>query len=200
MAKNRASTTVAEGFAPDEIDETTPGFSIPEGFEEITTDIVGTWEPTEHQVIECTPLYVSASDSTIEETKPSVLITCRAGRNPVKVVTKDGEETDTTEGCLFGVWFRSGMRNILECADATVLVVRDGEVKIKNKPNDMIRFRVFAKKGTPKKTLELRFDWRKQSKHAPLPAAFLLPRPERVGNPGAPIASESENEPFTDQF
>jgi len=170
-------------------------FTVPEGFEEQTSDLAGTWAPEDGDSAELIPLYASVSDSSVEPTKPSVLITCKACKPVKPCKNRDGEPVTVAPNDLVGIWYKAGMKAIIELANSRILIGRDGELDT-GKPSAMVVFRVYASRTAPRAPLELRNDWRKQSRNAPLPAAFSLPA--RAGSPGAAATSEPEDsdEPF----
>jgi len=126
--------------------------AIPQGFEQRTSDIVGTWD-AEAGPIYFIPTHASVGDSkTFDKTKPSLLIFGKLTRETA-LKTKGDEDAETGQllgqpGDQIGVWAKAGMREIASLCGVEVFMVRDpASDKDVGKGNDMKAY-VVASKST----------------------------------------------------
>lgn len=139
-----------------------------EGFEERSSDIVGTWD-SDAGPIRFVPTHASVSDSKkFDKTKPSTLIFGKlTAEAPLKRRSEDEDEDAETfvgkPGDLVGVWAKPGMRDIATLCGVEVIIMRDAaKDKNTNKGNDMKGFRVLSRE-TPGVLIPITSDRREHS-------------------------------------
>lgn len=110
----------------------------PEEFAEGTGDLVGYWESASPATakrgelygsppVTFTPLYVTLTDSDIDETKTSTLIHCRLERPCLlRSAIKDEGYLEFPAGSLFGIWAKPGMKELKRRANQKIWM-RNGQ-------------------------------------------------------------------------
>lgn len=158
----------------------------PAGYRKQAQDVAGYWDP-EGGPIHFVPRSVKMFDSNLESNKPSILIVGELiDAAPVNVKDDDsGEMAQTTAqaGEAIGVWYKPGMRALVNLCDAKVWMYQSGERKT-GKPNPMKLFSVSS--PGPNKKFGIVIDEREQSAGAS--TDFGGPRaggPARRGRGGA---------------
>lgn len=144
-----------------------PGFELPKGYVQESTDVVGFWVGEKKRPIHGVPLFVNLSDSDIDESKPSALLFIRLV-DPCKVCPADGEgkmkdreEIEAKPGDIVGVWFSAGMKDIAMAAGRKTFMVFTGEKDV-GKPSKLKVYKVLCEKGEPKR-IPVREDRRSES-------------------------------------
>lgn len=146
MAKRAAAAKVEEIVSFEDM-------QIPEGASEITGDIVGYWD-FEKSAIRAIPRGVKMFDGQLDSTKVSCLIIAELTQ-PCPTYVKDEEDdenyiyTVSPVGQMVGIWYKPGMRAIVNKAGVDVYIRQEGE-KDTGKPNPMKKFKVFAGPGGTK--------------------------------------------------
>lgn len=146
-------------------------FDVDESFAVSTGDVIGYWDP-EKSACMCIPRGVKIFDGNIDDRRPAMLLVCEATRNGIVIQRRDSKEDDweharTKKGDMIGVWYKPGMRGILnrggvECK----ILLTDKEIDT-GKPNPMPVYEVKAARvGTSIPVLE---DSRVESRHAKTP-------------------------------
>lgn len=136
----------------------------PPGYRKQSIDVVGYWNPAESGPIHFVPRMVKLFDNVTEETKPSILIIGQL-IDDMRVDAKDDatgkfEPVDAKSGDNVGVWYKPGMRAIVNLCDAKVWMNQEGERKT-GKPNPMKLFSVLS--PGPNKRFSMIFDEREES-------------------------------------
>lgn len=129
----------------------------PAGYRRQTQDPVGFWE-FEKGPIHFIPRSVKLFDGNIEKIKPSILIIGEL-LDPCTLSNKDGD-VNGVKGDIVGVWYKPGMKPIVNLCDAKVWMQQNGEIET-GKPNAMKLFDVQS--PGPNKRFTLVFDDRKES-------------------------------------
>lgn len=117
----------------------------PSGYKNQSTDVVGMWSPELSDSIHFVPKGVKLFDSSIDKSKPSCLV-IGSLIDPCTLVTReDGEDepVDGITGSIVGVWYKPGMRALLNLQGVKVWITPDGEKDI-GKPSPMKLFKVLA--------------------------------------------------------
>lgn len=121
-------------------------FEVSEDFVPATGDVVGYWDPEKSAAMGI-PLGVKLFDGNIEPSKPAMLILMKATRSfPVKVKNADQEweYIRANPGDVVGVWYKPGMRGIVNRGGVEVYVKDSGNTQDTGKPNAMKLFDVKA--------------------------------------------------------
>lgn len=106
------------------------------GLRKHSGDVVGFHDPETQGHIFGIPRGAKASDSKLDETKPSLFIIfelledCKATEGS----EEDATEVDAKVGDMVGVWVKGGMRGIKNMCGLKVLMQHTGEKKLKGKP------------------------------------------------------------------
>ena len=170
-----------------------------ESKDEVTSDVIGYWDSDgDIPITGIVEVGVIAIDSSIDRTKPSMLLKIKA---TVPTVVKDKEDVENIckAGDLVGVWFKPGMRDIRTLGGLEVTLSRN-ETKDKDvkKGNDMKGFDVFGPRGQTGQLLRLTEDRREKSKEAktvfdvkqePVPS-------DRTPRNATPVYGEGDHLPF----
>jgi len=135
--------------------------SLPEGYEEISDDIVGYWEPKVHRVIHVIPQFAKMFDNKIDPKKPSILIFCKLVDSAI-LVQKDELRVEGKPGDLIGIWGKADLRKLMNVANRDVFIYENGSQDI-GKPEPMILYSVNCKSKTGDR-LELVEDRRDKSR------------------------------------
>ena len=144
--------------APEIIERNLEG---PEGFEDKTSELAGFWDGELGNGIQGIPLDVSLSDSEIDTTKTSALIRIRLTKPTVCLV--DNQPAEVEAGKCVGVWYKPGMRDILDCAGVETFFFQRGSREI-GKPSPMKTYCFKTKGGKSGSRLVPVNDWRKDSR------------------------------------
>lgn len=164
---------------------TTP--SRPAGFESISDDIDGFWDPETGPIV-VRPLYAKLSDSKLDSLKTSTLIFCDLVE-PCKLVDRDKDVIPGNTGDLVGIWAKPGMRAIRDCCNVVTYLALTGEVDT-GKKNPMKTFDV-ATKGKQKGTrIPIEEDNRRDSNQLSL----LEDTPERRDKPSAGRSNQNTDD------
>lgn len=143
--------------------------TVPKDYEEIPDDIGAFWDPELQPIIHLTIKSAKVFDSSIDKSKPSILLTCTLNApallrskdedgNPIEVMGKKGDTV--------GVWGKPGMKNkVLNLAGVDLFLSQTGEKNV-GKGNPMKTYSVRANpKGVGKK-IPLIEDTRDKSRYA----------------------------------
>lgn len=142
--------------------------TIPEGFEERTSDIVGIWA-TDQGPIRCIPSHAVVGDGKkFDKSKPSLLIFAKlTAECKLQVKGDEDEETsyiDGQPGDLVGIWAKPGMKDIASLQGVEVFLMRDpAKDKDVGKGNDLKGYMV-ASKESPNRMIPINTDRRDLSK------------------------------------
>jgi hypothetical protein len=150
--------------------------SIPAGYKEQSSDIVGFWDFTSGDTIHIIPRSFRLFDSKIDPSKSSTLLIAELVE-PTQVKDASGEMVLADKGQTVGIWTKAGMSSIKELGGVDVYMYQDGE-KDTGKGNPMLLFKVLAKSKGIK--VPVSGDFRKRSL--------------AVGQ--TPIAGSEDNIPF----
>jgi hypothetical protein len=141
----------------------------PEGFERCTTDVAGFYDG--ESSIRFTPIEVKAFDGYQDTTKPSCLIIGRLNATAKLRQKNDDGEPGTVvgkAGDMVGVWYKPGMRDIVNLAGIEVFVRPGGEKDI-GKGNPMKVFELFTRGSQRGQPLLVTLDQRDDSADVNLP-------------------------------
>lgn len=168
-----------------DMSQDTPTFSVPEGYQERTTDVVGFWDGDKGIPLHFIPESATLHDSDLDATKVSILIRGRCV-DPTEVYL--GEDVDAADvGDLIGVWAKPGMKSIRDLGGVPVWIRQTGEKEV-GKPSPMKTFGVFSKeKGQP---IPVEGDYREKSKGV---RHMLEGAPLSHANPPAKLPADSAN-------
>lgn len=158
MTEKKNGKKKKEEFPAEKIDRT---FEGPEGFEDKTSDLAGFWDGELGFPIQGIPMDVNLSDSEIDTTKTSALVRFRLSTPATCLV--DGNAAEVPAGQFVGVWYKPGMKDILDCAGIEVFMYLRGEKEI-GKPSPMKTYSVKTKKGASGNRLVPVADYRKESR------------------------------------
>ena len=148
-------------------------FTLPEGFVDQTSELIGFWaDDAQQSPIQGIPRHVIAHDSHLDPSKPSYLIVVELTATS-SMVDPDGERIVVEPGKYVGLYYKPGMAAILELADVEVWMVLTGERDV-GKASPMKVYRV-ASKGRGA-ALKVKKDYRKTSRAVQTP--FATPEPE----------------------
>lgn len=155
---------VAQASTVEDINPSAPGTedddAPPKGFEQASGDLVGYWEsasPPSRTSEEkhgsgpvlFTPLWVTLSDSDLDNKKTSTLLHGRLEKDALlRSANKEEGYKVFPKGSMFGIWTKPGMKPIQSLAGAVVwmrngIEVRKGEIqyfKEIGKPSPMVLF------------------------------------------------------------
>lgn len=134
----------------------------PAGYRKQAQDVSGYWDP-ESGPIHFIPRSVKMFDSNLEANKPSILIVGElVDKAGINTKDEDGQmlSGQAEAGEVIGVWYKPGMRALVNLCDAKVWMYQSGERKT-GKPNPMKLFSV-ASSG-PNKKFGAIIDEREQS-------------------------------------
>lgn len=134
-------------------------FFIPADYVEQSTDIIGFWPG--QSPIHMVPLNVKLLDNKIDSRKTSVLITGRLVDN-CDLIDSDDQPILGKKDDLVGVWYKPGMKAIVELGGVKTLIIPNGEKDI-GKGSPMKLFRVLSK--TKGSRLPIEADYRTTSKN-----------------------------------
>ncbi len=132
-----------------------PSYSVPEGYQKHTGDVLGFHDFEEQGPIHGIPRGAKISDSKIEPRKPSSFVIFEL-LSPTKYTEgtgDDAEEKEAKKGDMVGVWTKGGMRPLRNLCDREVFMVHTGEKKLKGRPaaqDPMKTYDIHVKPGKPK--------------------------------------------------
>jgi hypothetical protein len=132
--------------------------AAPEGYQSQSDDIVGTWNPEDGEPIHGIPRHVKLSDSGIDKRNTSVLVffelidPCKVRDRPSDA-QEEGEIITADPGDIVGVWYKAGMRKLLNLGQVNVFMYLSGEKDV-GKPSPMKTFDIQA----PRRGQRLRVD------------------------------------------
>jgi len=152
------ATKTKKELPPEVIKHTHDG---PEGFEVKTSDLAGFWDGELGLPIQGVPLDVNLSDSEIDTTKTSALIRFRLTATTTCLV--DGQPKELEADSNVGVWWKPGMKDLVDCAGVEVFMYMRGEKEI-GKPSPMKTYTVKTKNGKAGGKLSIIGDYRKESR------------------------------------
>lgn len=167
-----------------------------EGLRKDSGDVIGFRDPEKQGPIYGIPRACKASDSKLDDSKPSVFVIFELLED-CKVTdgsAEDGKEVDAKKGDMVGVWVKGGMRNLRDMCGLNVLMQYTGVKKLKGRPEkqDPMKVYVFDTNRSAKNpggTIPLIEDNRKTSRNV---INHWLPKPM-----GAPKKNE-ERQPGDD--
>lgn len=162
-------------------------FDVDSSFAVSTGDVVGYWNPEKSACV-CIPRGVKIFDGNIDSTRPAYLLVCELTRDGVVIESRETKEEDWVfsrgkKGDMIGVWYKPGMRGILNRAGVECkILLTDKEVDT-GKPNKMPVYEVRAPRiGGPIPVLE---DTRVDSIRAKTPFTGGVVAPIGHNNPDA---------------
>lgn len=135
------STTFADDFED---------MALPEDSSLITGDVEGYWDPT-MTAIRCKPISVKLFDGNLDKKKPGILLVCELVL-PCKIAYKEPGEEEwsyrrAAAGTMVGVWYKAGMRGIVNKAGVDCYIKLTDKEKDTGKPNPMKIYEVRAGAG-----------------------------------------------------
>ncbi len=139
---------------------------VPEGYSQQTEDIVGFWDH-EDGAIRFKPLKARIFDNSVESVKYSILIIGEL-THPSKQTKRSDEdrdeqiEVDGNIGDMVGVWYKPGLKVVLNRLGVDCYARKTGEKDI-GKPNPMIVFEVMCPTGCSQEMIPLESDTRDDS-------------------------------------
>lgn len=148
-----------------------PEPSLPEGFEERTTDIVGTWDP-DRGPIRFIPSHASVGDGKkFDKTKPSLLIFGKLTAPCVVVVKSEDDNQDAEKptvlakaGDLVGVWAKPGMKDIANLCGVEVFMARNPAKDRDTGKGEKMKAYTIGSKEQPNRIIPIHHDRRDASK------------------------------------
>lgn len=142
MAKKSAANAEAKPKA-----DLLATYQAPAGFTEQSGDVVGFY--TGDTVIQICPMYVKMFDSSLDSSKPSILLTARLCADSM-LEDKEKNPVQGLEGDLVGIWMKPGMKGLLPHEGHVCHLVPAGTLDV-GKPSAMTVFKVFcADKAGPR--------------------------------------------------
>ncbi len=164
-----------------------------EGLTKHAGDVVGFHDLEEQGHIYGIPRGAKASDSQLDETKPSVFVIFELLED-CECTEGSGDDSATVKakvGDMVGVWIKGGMRNLRNMCGMKVLMQHVGEKKLRGKPAAYSAMKTYqfdtAGKGT---TIPIIEDNRKSSRDV---VNYWLP-----AAPGVPKSQTQTREPGQD--
>lgn len=161
MSKGKAApASMSEGASTNVAGEERQQWTPPQGYVELSGDVVGYADP-EKSPVHFIPEHAVLTDSTLQPEKTSVLIIGTLV-DPVMLYMGD-DDIEGQAGDRIGVWGKPGMKGLRDGQGVKVWVVLTGE-KDTGKPNPMKLFDTFAEKKGGRLPIEA--DYREKSKLA----------------------------------
>lgn len=164
----------------------------PEGFEDVSVEVEAFYDFRYTKEVFIKPLGVTVSDSK-DKKKPSILIHAELMKDAelVSMAEDDDNGEDVVlkmfpAGTRIGLWYRPGLRSILQCADAVTYVALSGEKDV-GQIQPMKTFKISRRKGAPAKQLACTADYRKVTRNMPLPWDAPSTKPKTSAAPMADI-------------
>lgn len=191
MAKKN-SAAVAENTS-----ETTPVVktATPDGFEDVSVDVVAVYDYRTTTDAFIRPLGYTVSDSK-DKKKPAILIHADLLK-PATLIPMGDDSTDPREfaaGSRIGLWYRPGMRGIMQCSGAVTYLAFTGDKDV-GQILPMKTFKVSRKKGEVSADLSCLGDFRKQTRHMALPWEDASAVAKAKGST-QPAANDDDDVPF----
>jgi hypothetical protein len=168
--KNNAVATDTTENAPTTTEtRTAVGLATPEGFEDVSTDIEALYDYRHTPEMFIRPVHFTLSDSK-DKKKPSVLIHADLLKPAMLFAAdEDGEELrEFPAGTRVGIWYRPGLRGIMQCGGAVTYLALAGEKDV-GQIQAMKVFKVSKRKGETGAQLNCASDYRKMTRNMPLP-------------------------------
>lgn len=179
--------------------ETTPAVktATPDGFEDVSVDVVAVYDYRTTPDVFIRPLGYSVSDSK-DKKKPAILIHADLLKPTTLIPMGDDDSTEPREfaaGSRIGLWYRPGMRGIMQCSGAVTYLAFAGDKDV-GQIQPMKTFKVSRKKGETSADLSCLSDFRKQTRHMPLPweDASVIAAKAKGGT--QPAANDDDEIPF----
>lgn len=151
-------TSFSEAGDDDEDSDSTTVFDddfedmeLPEDSSLITGDVEGYWDPSK-TAIRCKPISVKLFDGNIDPKRPAMLVIAEL-TVPCKIAYKaeaNDEEWSYRKaktGTMVGIWYKAGMRGIVNKAGVDCYVKLTDKTKDTGKPNEMKIYEVRAGAG-----------------------------------------------------
>lgn len=160
---------------------------MPKGFKNQTQDIVGYWDEEKNDQLNWIPRTVKLFDDNLDKSKPAILIIGELTAECGLKVKEDGDMEKTTgaAGDVIGVYYKPGMRSLMNLCDAKVCMWQEGERNI-GKPSPMKLYEIGS--PGPNKKFVVIVDEREHSAHVKTP--FAGPRRVQRDNAGADDGNE----------
>lgn len=189
--------TLVDGDMP--VSETTGKTATPEGFEDVSSDIEAVYDYRHEKSVFVRPLHYTLSDSKVGD-KPQILIHAELTKPATLVdMQDDGEEVVTRQfpvGTRVGIWYRPGLRQIMQCAGSETFIAFDGERNV-GQIQPMKIFKVSRRKGAGAAQLTCASDYRKKTKRMPLPWEDASEvRPQAAKGSTQPAPNDDDDVPF----
>ena len=124
---------------------------LPEESSLITGDVEGYWDPTK-TAIRCKPISVKLFDGNIDPKRPAILLIAELVL-PCKIAYKaDANDDDWSyrkakTGTMVGIWYKAGMRGVVNKAGVDCYIKLTDKTKDTGKPNEMKIYEVRAGAG-----------------------------------------------------
>lgn len=197
VAENTSETTATASA------ETKPSVSsrtaTPDGFEDVTSDVVAVYDYRTTTEVFIRPLGYTLSDSK-DKKKPAILIHAELLK-PAVLIPMGDERDDSTEprtfatGSRIGLWYRPGMRGIMQCSGTSTYLAFTGEKDV-GQIQAMKTFKVSRKKSETSAELSCLSDFRKQTRYMPLPWEDASTVAAKAKGGTQPAANDDDDVPF----
>lgn len=162
-------TTTKEPKNAKDLKKAAPASDPPEGFERRTTDVAGFYDG--ESSLRFIPIEVKAFDGNQDEAKPSCLIIAKLAQ-AANLRSKDNDGNEITvkakTGDMVGIWYKPGMRDIVDCGGVEVFIRPGGEKDV-GKQQPMKVFEIFTRGSQKGAALLVTTDQREESKDVNLP-------------------------------
>lgn len=124
---------------------------LPDDSSLITGDVEGYWDPLK-TAIRCKPVSVKLFDGNIDPKKPSILIIAELTLPCIVAYKENADDEEWSfrkakPGTMVGVWYKPGMRGIVNKAGVDCYVRLTDKTKDTDKPNPMKIYEVRAGAG-----------------------------------------------------
>lgn len=145
------------------------GLATPEGFEDVSTDIEALYDYRHTPEMYIRPVHFTVADSK-DKKKPAVLVHADLLKPAMLFPAgDDGEEMrEFPAGTRVGIWYRPGLKGIMQCGGAVTYLAFAGEKDV-GQMQPMKTFKVSKRKGERGEQLNCASDYRKVTRNMPLP-------------------------------
>ena len=151
---------------------------VPSGYTKRSDQLVGFWKP-DAGPIEFIPREVRLLDNHANPRQTSCLVIGDL-LAPTVLVSADGGEVRGLKGDKAGVWYKPGLKIVLDCAGIPTFICETGELDT-GKPSPMKTYEV-ATKEPHRRRLPLGGDYRKRSRNSPDPTGLTQEAPSLPDN------------------
>jgi len=140
--------------------------ATPDGFEEVSPDVEAFVDP-QKETVYCTLHGVNLSDSKLEKHKVTALLIGTLLKG-CPGVDSEGNEVEVPEGASVGIWYKAGLRAVVQCAGVPVCIQYRGTKDV-GKPKPMHVYSVAKRKGATATGKLAVQDFRRNSLHVETP-------------------------------